>query len=589
VADVDDGPVALAADFPPANRDDWLALAGDVARLRTTTYDGITIEPLYTATDSIVDAGLPGVFPFGRARTAAGTRDGWDVRQPIDAAAGTGAAVAELERGATSLWVRLGEATTVDEQPIGRLLDGVLLDIAPVILDAGPRWGDAARAVRSIWRRVGVDPTAVRGSLGADPFGDWAVHRDVTRLDNDLGALPGEARSLHAEHPNVRVATIDGTRFHDAGASDAQELGDVLAVVVATLRTLTEGGLDVDAAFAQVELRLAATVDQFSTIAKFRAARRLLARVAEVADAPDAAGRVPLHAVTSRAMAACYDAAVNIVRSTVACFSAAVGGADAITVLPHDAVANTSASDLATRLARNTQTVLELESNVARVIDPAGGSWYLERLTDELAERAWDVFQEVETAGGIRAAVEQGIVDDRIAGTRAARASDVDHRRTPIIGVSAFPSVDDLASIASGAVTPACPHRWAAGFEALRMRVDAAAAARGRRPSVFLASLGTPATTVRRATAAANFYGIAGLATPRGPASTDIDDVVTAFAASGASVACICAGDDVDSTGRDKLRAALVAAGATRVDSADDLGGDARAALADLLEHLQLR
>ena len=417
MADVDDGPVALAADFPPANRDDWLALAGDVARLRTTTYDGITIEPLYTATDSIVDAELPGVFPFGRARTAAGTRDGWDVRQPIDAADGPGAAVAELERGATSLWVRLGEATTVDEQSVGRLLDGVLLDIAPVILDAGRRWGDAARALRSIWRRAGVDPTAVRGSLGADPFGAWAIDRDVTQLDNDLGALPGEARSLHAEHPNVRVATIDGTRFHDAGASDAQELGDALAVVVATLRTLTEGGLDVDAAFAQIELRLAATVDQFSTIAKFRAARRLLARVAEVADAPDAAGHVPLHAVTSRAMAARYDAAVNIVRSTVACFSAAVGGADAITVLPHDAVARTSASDLAKRLARNTQTVLELEANVARVIDPAGGSWYVERLTDKLAERAWDVFQEVETAGGIRAAVERGIVDDRIAGT----------------------------------------------------------------------------------------------------------------------------------------------------------------------------
>ncbi len=133
-----------------------------------------------------------------------------------------------------------------------------------------------------MWERQGVDAAAVAGSFGADPFGNWAVDRDNERLDAQLQAMLDEARALAAEHPNVRVATIDGTRFHDAGASDAQELGDTLAVVVATLRTLTDGGLDVAAAFGQLEVRLAATVEQFATIAKFRAARRLLARVAEV-------------------------------------------------------------------------------------------------------------------------------------------------------------------------------------------------------------------------------------------------------------------------------------------------------------------
>ena len=190
--------------------------------------------------------------------------------------------MAELERGATSVWLRFGRDDVLDERSLRLVLDGVLFDIAPLVLDAGIRWIDAARALRAMWERQGVDAAAVAGSFGADPFGNWAVDRDNERLDVQLQAMLDEARALAAGHPNVRVATIDGTRFHDAGASDAQELGDTLAVVVATLRTLTDGGLDVAAAFRQLEVRLAASVEQFATIAKFRAARRLLARVAEV-------------------------------------------------------------------------------------------------------------------------------------------------------------------------------------------------------------------------------------------------------------------------------------------------------------------
>ena len=189
-----------------------------------------------------------------------------------------------------------------------------------------------------------------------------------------------------------------------------------------------------------MEVRLAATVDQFATIAKFRAARQLLARVAEVCGEPTAAGDVPLHAVTSRAMSTRYDRAVNIVRATIACFAAAAGGADAITVLPHDAAVRRSASELATRLARNTQAVLEMESNVAGVIDPAGGSWYVERLTDQLAERAWDVFQEIEAAGGSAPPSKPALSTTASPPRAEARTADVDHRRAPIVGVSAFPT-----------------------------------------------------------------------------------------------------------------------------------------------------
>jgi methylmalonyl-CoA mutase len=583
---VTDGGAALtlAAEFPPAARDDWLTLVGDVEPLRSATYDGITLEPLYTAADELDGYGLPGFAPFVRGRTAVGTRDRWDVRQVVDASQGRGAAAAELERGATSVWLRLGHQPVVDERLLSDVLDGVLFDVAPITLDAGRRWVDAARALVALWKRERSDPAAVTGSFGADPYGEWATHRDAARLDSDLQALVLEADELAGVHPGVRVVTIDGTRFHDLGASDAQELGYAVAVAVATLRALPEH-LDLATSLGLLEVRLAATVDQFATIAKFRAARQLLSRVADVTGDPAAAGRVPLHAVTSRAMTTRYDPAVNMLRSTVACFAAAVGGADAITVVPHDALVRTEPSELGRRLARNTHSVLAMESSITRVIDPAGGSWYVERLSDQLAERAWDVVQEIEAGGGFRDAVASGIVDERIAATRTQRAADVDHRRAPIIGVSGFPNVAERAPSA----TPPrdderVVHRWAEPFETLRERVDAVAST-DRRPAVFLATVGTPATFTR-ATAATNFFGIAGIETPRGPVTDDAVAIVAAFAACGTPVACICAADDIERERGDELRAALATAGATRIYSAARLPIDARAELADLLEHL---
>jgi methylmalonyl-CoA mutase len=579
VADVD-APMALAGDFPDASLDDWLALAGDVERLRSTTYDGISVDPLYTAADATADVGLPGFAPFVRGRTSAGTRRGWDVRQAVDASQGRGAAVAELERGATSVWLRVGGRGDPDEATLGGLLDGVLLDAAPVVLDAGTRWLAAATALTRVWAARGADPERVGGSFGADPFGGWLADRDGERLDTDLQALASEALLLTAEHPNVRVATVDGTRFHDRGASDAQELGYTIAAAVATLRALADGALDIEAAFAQVELRLAATVDQFATIAKLRAARRLLARLAEVAGAPNAAGRVPLHAVTSRAMATRYDAAVNVVRATVACFAAAVGGADAITVLPHDALRGGGASELGRRLARNTQSVLALETHASTVIDAAGGSWYVERFTEQLAERAWDTLQHIEAAGGFGTAAAADIVEAGLAASRAARGIDVDHRRAKIVGVSAFPSVGDVAEPAD-----APEYRWAAQFEVLRVRVDASAAG-GRRPAVLLAIPGNPARATAMTTAAANYFRIAGFETPRQPVGGDAAGLAETLAKLGTSVACVCAGTDVEAAVGERLAAALATAGATRVYSAAALPSDARAALADLLDHL---
>jgi len=601
-----DSPIALAGEFPSVARDVWEALAGDIDALRSTSYDGITIEPLYTSADESAPAGLPDSSPFTRGHTAAGTHAGrWDVRQVVDGAAGAGRALEELERGATSIWLELRHVSTVDHAAIAAALDGVLLDLAPVVLAAGRRWPEAALGLAALWDAA---PSA-GGSLGADPFGAWASDRAGRDLEVELSTAAEWATRLASSAPGVRTVTVDGSRYHDAGSSDAQELGFMLAAAVATLTTLADGG--VADPFGGIELRVVATADQFATIAKFRAARRLWARVAEIVGDEGAAAATTLHAVMSTAMMTRYDPAVNMLRGTVACFSAGIAGADAVTVLPYDAFSAERPSELGRRLARNTQSVLAMESHLTRVIDPAGGSWYVERLTSELANAAWDVFQEVELAGGFRSAVEAGVVNERIAEVRHRRRADVDCRRAPITGLTEFPNIGEVPPAAvDGHIEQAIDgslarHRWAEDFEALRQRVDAIAA-QGSRPCVLLATLGPPAVFASRAMFAKNLFEIAGIETRFGPVTSDVAEIIEAFASAPSRVVCICSNDAAYADDGAALAKALTAAGASRVYLAgeppeviDELtaagvthtvtaGDDARATLADLLDHLDI-
>ncbi|MFE3938132.1 methylmalonyl-CoA mutase family protein, partial [Streptomyces goshikiensis] len=240
----------------------------------------------------------------------------------------------------------------------------------------------------------GGPPAPPRASRGADPLGHEARTGEVL----DLAEAAALARETAAAWPHVRALTVDALPYHEAGGSAAEELGLSLATGVAYLRALEGGGLGVEAALGQLEFRYAATADQFLTIAKLRAARRLWARVAEACGAPEA-GAQRQHAVTSPVMMTRRDPWVNMLRTTVACMAAGVGGADSVTVLPFDNELGLPDA-FARRIARNTSTILLEESHLARVIDPAGGSYYVEQLTTELAGAAWEFFQTVEKAGG---------------------------------------------------------------------------------------------------------------------------------------------------------------------------------------------
>lgn len=572
----------LAAEFPDPSHDQWQSLVEGVLRrsgrevtgtaaeeaLSTALGDGLTARPLYTSADVSAHPGLPGFAPFTRGSRAAGnTTDGWDVRQRhalTDPVRLNEALLGDLENGVTSLWLAVGGPGGVPASGLARALEGVHLDLAPVVLDAGTDAGPAVRELLGLCETRGLAKESVRGCLGLDPFGNAAR----TGAEPELSEAVHWARICSGEYPGLRALAVDALPYHEAGGSAAEELGLSLSTGVACLRALTAAGLSVEEACAQLEFRYAATADQFLTIAKLRAARRLWARVAEVCGAPDA-GAQRQHAVTSSVMMTRRDPWVNMLRTTLACLGAGVGGAESVTVLPFDHALGLPDA-FARRIARNTSTILIEESHLARVTDPAGGSWYVERLTDELAAAAWSFFQEIERAGGQAAALRSGMVRERIADTWAARSRDLARRKEPVTGVSEFPSLAERpvervpapAVVVDGGLPRV---RRDEAFEALRARSDRHLAATGSRPRVFLAALGPASAHTARASFAANLFLSGGVEPVQEPVSVDASTAAAAFAASGATIACLCSTDALYAEQAEGVAAALRAAGAERI------------------------
>jgi methylmalonyl-CoA mutase len=564
--------LALAAEFESATRDQWRELVAGVLHkagradlpepvedaLRRTVATRVSVAPLYTAEDAGAlpgAVGVPGLPPFVRGARAGAPGDvpaGWDVRQRHahpDVAATLEAIAADLENGVTSLWLVLGEGA-IPVASLGDVLADVLLDLAPVTVQGGP---PAAEAFLSLVE--GRTDLAPGSSLGLDPLGVHAASGE----QQDLSGLADVARRA-AAHDGLRTVVVDATVFHDAGASAVEELGCSLAAGVAYLRALTGGGLSVDEAFGQLEFRYAASADQFTTIAGLRAARRLWDRVGEASGASPDARAQRQHAVTSSVMTTKRDPWVNLLRTTVACFAAGVGGADVVTVAPFDAALGLP-DPFSRRIARNTQSLLVEEGHLARVLDPAGGSWYVESLTDSLAQAAWDWFTEIERAGGLVAALDSGLVRDRLAAAWDARAKRLATRTDAITGVSEFPNLgESLPSREPAAdVLPRGPGglprvRAAQEFEELRDRAEQA----GDRPRVYLATIGPVARHTARAAFAGNLFQAGGLATPSG-------DGASGFADARTTVACICGTDKDYATEAAGLAEELREAGAAQV------------------------
>lgn len=547
--------LSLLAGGQEHSREQWEKAAADVLRksgrlgaedpdslvwdkLTRTTLDGIGITPLGTPGDVAevdLDA-VPGAAPFTRGSLPASSTDasaGWDVRAHLgdpDARRAAADALTDLENGATSLWLTVGPGGLALDD-LTQVLEKVYLDLAPVVVETSGDQVAAAEALVGVLEERAVTP-APGTSLGGDPLG--AVARGSTD-DADVERVVLRLAELAQAHGTLAL-TVDGTAVHDLGASDVQELGWTLAAGAAYLRVLTgPGGLDVETAASLLEFRYAATTEQFPTIAKFRAARRLWHRVLEMSGVVSPQGQRQ-HAVTSRPMMTKYDPWVNMLRGTVAAFAAGVGGATSVTVLPFDHAIGLPDA-LARRNARNTSSLLIHESHLGKVLDPAGGSYAVERLTEDLAAAAWAEFTTIEEAGGALSALQDGSVHERIARVAAERAAQVARRKRPVTGVSEFPHLHET-------LPQRTPHpeglppvaRYGAAFEALR---DEPAAAK-----VFLATMGPIAAHTARATFAANLLAVGGVDVDTAGATNGVEDLVSAYSQHGSPRVVCLAGTD---------------------------------------------
>jgi methylmalonyl-CoA mutase len=560
---------AVAGVLAKTARRDPAELGDEPERLLDTPTGGsddFAIRALYTAFDALPERPLPGQFPYVRGNDA--LRDvntGWKVAEAFPAngqvsVTGTNAAVlAALNEGVSALALRVGPGG-VSPTDVDQVFEGLYLELVPVIIDAGAGFAAAADAVLALVENMGnrAQPQTLSVDLGADPL-TAALHGRPAPPVDEVASVASRV----VGHGGVRTVTVDGPSLHNLGATAAWELAGSIGAAVAYLRLLEAAGLSVADALAQISFRFAADDDQFMTIAKMRAARQLWARVAEVAGKPDG-GAATVHAETSLPMMTQRDPWVNMLRTTLAAFGAGVGGADTVLVGPFDTAIPGGlpgiASGFSRRIARNTQLLLLEESHLGQVLDPAGGSWFVEDLTEQLAQHAWAQFQDIEAHGGFVAA--HSYLTDQIAEAAARRADDIAHRRVAITGVNEYPNLAEPPL--PQPVPAAAVQRYAGQFEALRDRSDVYLARTGSRPQVLLLPLGPMAENNVRATFAANLLASGGIEAVN-PGTIDAAAVDGAVAQTGSPAAVICGTDKRYATEAARVIEAARDAGVKRV------------------------
>ncbi|MCC2114007.1 MAG: methylmalonyl-CoA mutase subunit beta [Hyphomicrobiales bacterium] len=621
----------LTEGFSDADETAWRSLVDKALRgaafddrLVTRSADGLDFQPLYPQT--------------AMGSTIAGREAGrpWSIVQRIDLpdlAAANSQILDDLEGGATGLDLVFtgstdarGAGLDIDSaEDFGTLFAGVDLHAIRLHFDPG-HWSPIVLAAFAAYcDGNGIDVAKLDLSAGLDPISTFAATGHFSTSLEYSTAIAAEAvGGLAARGHRGPALLADGRVWHAGGASEVQELANVAATAIAYLRLMDEYGMAPDTAAAKIAVTLVADQNQFMTIAKFRAMRLIWTRILEACGVD--ARPLPLHAETAWRMMTARDVHVNMLRTTIACFAAGIGGADSITVLPFTAALGLP-DGFARRVARNTQTVLLEESNLYRVSDAAAGSGYIDAATEALAKTAWEDLQAIEKEGGIAAALRSGSVQAAIAQVRDKRAAAIAKRKEPITGTSEFPNLSegsaetldmpveqrrasgkrlDLVEPGSGKlfdtlvgaaadgqsitdmaaslvrpaenIVPIDALRTAEPFERLRDAADRYTDAAGARPAVFLANLGPVAAFTARATFTRNFFAAGGIAAEGTDGLDDASAVAEAFKASGARIACLCSSDTLYGEMAEDAARALKAAGAEYLYLAGR-AGDAEAAL----------
>lgn len=467
----------LREEFAPHSYQEWRQAAEELLKgvpfdkvLRTQTIEGITLEPLYRA-DDIADmaskAELPGLGGHARAGTADGyLRRGWDISQELPYGRPeefNRAALLDLSRGQTELNIPLDLATRAGQDPdaavagrvgacglslstlgdIERALRDVHLDMISTYFRCGSSGLPVSILLLALARKQGVDLAKLRGCVEVDPLGSLArlgkISVSIEAAYREMAIL---TRFAAENASGLQTIGVSGDPYHDGGASAVDELGFVIATAVEYVREMDKRGLGIDTVAPRMRFSLSIGSNFFMEIAKIRAARVLWAKVVEAFGGNDASKRIHIHGRSSIWNKSRLDAHTNLLRTTTESFSGVIGGVDSMHTSPFDEVLRVP-DDFSRRIARNQQIILQEECELTRTIDPAGGSYYVEWLTDQVAQKAWAVFQDMEKLGGMWAALQQGAPQDKVSKTRDERLKRVQQRRDPIVGVNMYPNASE--------------------------------------------------------------------------------------------------------------------------------------------------
>ena len=552
----------LFSEFAPVSTEEWMAkITADLKgvpfekKLVWKTGEGFNVNPFYRAEDIEglkTTESLPGEFPYVR-----GTKkdNDWKVRQNIEVCCFKGAnekALDLLTKGVTSLGFII-KGDEVNEENIATLLEGICP--ASVELNFNTCNCKAEKLIGILadyFKGKGVDAEKCYGSVNYDAF-----KKPLVKGKENSEWVEGAAAVLKAGQalPNYRILAVNAFLFNNAGAYISQELGYALAWGNELMAKLTEAGFTADEVAKKIKFNLGISSNYFMEIAKFRAARWLWAEiVAAYKPACECACKMVAHAQTSEWNMTVYDAHVNLLRSQTEAMSAALAGVDSITVRPFDKIYQTP-DDFSERIARNQQLLLKEECHLDKVVDPSAGSYYVEVLTNSLADVAWKLFLGVEEKGGFSVAVNAGEIQNAVNASNVARKKAVATRREILLGSNQYPNFTEVAadkiqekgSCCCGgghcgeATIPALDFsRGASEFEALRMTTEKS----GKTPKVFMLTIGNLAMRLARSQFSANFFGCAGYKIIDNLGFDTVEAGVEAAVKAGAEIVVLCSSDD---------------------------------------------
>ena len=561
--------IKLFNEFPPVSTEAWkekvvadLKGADFDRKLVWRTNEGFPVQPYYRQEDlnklNYLDT-LPGEFPYVRG-TKTNNND-WLVRQNIivkDLEEANKKALEILMKGVTSLGFVFNECTEVTVADLGVLLNNICLESVEVNFVAKCCTCKIAEAFAAYVLAGNWDPKNIEASVAYDPFGNYLLYG---RFKNGVDHVVTQAQNLVAkttELPKYRVLAVNGKNYGNAGASVVQELAFSLAQGAEYLSALTEAGTAVDDVAKNIKFNLSVSANYFMEIAKLRAARLLWAQIVKAYEPKCECGcKMKVHAETGSWNKTFYDPYVNMLRTQTETMSAALGGADSITVLPFNAIFEdpTTFSD---RIARNQQLLLKEESHFDKIVDPGAGSYYIEELTASITDEAWKLFLEIQEKGGFLAAAKEGFIQTKVKEMAAKRDLNVATRRENLLGVNQFPNfterlektelVEDALHATDltaddAEIETIKPYRGAQAFEAIRVATDKYAKDH-QRPLAFMLTVGNLNFRKARAQFACNFFAVAGYEVKDNNGFATVEEGVAAAKEAGANIVVICSSDD---------------------------------------------